>query len=389
MEQTKNIADRLMIYGFYCLMFCIPFATTPAVIAEIFIFAVWLFSGMVIKRHDMWLRAEWTIPVTMIVVLPWIALLYTNDLENGFHFAGKSQYWVLAFAGASLFVAKEEARNMLKAFIAGLSLNSVISVLQYFGAVPMEKGMPIGFFGWHITYSLMLVFGILMLSSFYPKAEGWKKKSAIAGLCLLFFAVLSVVPGRIGYVAFIAMFPFALVNIIGRKRTLAVIALSVVAGAALYFSPVVQERTDKAVREIRSYLRKGNIDTSIGRRFHMWEGAVKLFAEHPIIGVGPGDYKDEMNRYDPEGTVPDIDQPHNSFLYMAVGFGIVGLVPLIWVLFILLKNGFRRRGSPFGFAIFSIACIATIGSLTDTQIGQAQTAMLFAVFMGLQGAKDE
>ena len=56
----------------------------------------------------------------------------------------------------------------------------------------------------------------------------------------------------------------------------------------------VQKRVVEAQQNISLYL-AGESRTSIGARFEMWQGAMRVFAKHPLIGVGDGDqYKVEM-----------------------------------------------------------------------------------------------
>lgn len=119
----------------------------------------------------------------------------------------------------------------------------------------------------------------------------------------------------------------------------------------------------------------------------MWDGAVKIFLENPVIGVGTGGYQLAMKKYEIPNLAlihRDFSDPHNSYLYMAANFGILGIISLFWLFSVLLKNGWRNRHNITGFAILSYTLVLMIGSLTGTQILSLATAFLFAVFTGLQ-----
>jgi O-antigen ligase len=94
-----------------------------------------------------------------------------------------------------------------------------------------------------------------------------------------------------------------------------------------------------------------------------------------------------MKKYDtPELKAKHMEfvHPHNSFLFMAANYGIVGVISLCWIFFIYLKSAWRHRDTLMGFSILSFGLIVLIGSFTDTQILQIHTAILFALFTGLQ-----
>ncbi|MGD2079954.1 MAG: hypothetical protein PVJ36_02335, partial [Nitrospirota bacterium] len=89
--------ERLMFYSFCGFFFLIPLATSPAVIAGLFTISIWIISGKFIRDRE-WLRKKWTLPVIAFMFLPWVGLLYTEDLQTGLGFAKKSYYWLYAFA---------------------------------------------------------------------------------------------------------------------------------------------------------------------------------------------------------------------------------------------------------------------------------------------------
>jgi len=64
----------------------------------------------------------------------------------------------------------------------------------------------------------------------------------------------------------------------------------------LFISNPAQYRIKLALRDIK-LVQQGNYNTPVGKRIYMWQGAIKIFLHHPILGVGTGGYKSAMKQY--------------------------------------------------------------------------------------------
>jgi len=64
---------------------------------------------------------------------------------------------------------------------------------------------------------------------------------------------------------------------------------------------------------------KGMIDQSSRHRIEIWEGALKLIAENPVLGVGYHLFESRIEHYWPESVALD---PHNTYLFIAGELGI-------------------------------------------------------------------
>lgn len=386
MKTNYITIDRLIFWGFCGTFFFVPIATSPAVISGAISLALWVFSGRFIKDRQMWLNQSWTIPVTVFMILPMIGLLWTEDIAMGLKFVSKSYYWLYAFAIASLTYRGYTSKVFINSFLIGLSISVLISILQYVGLFPMPKGVP-GFIH-HIKYSLLIVFGLLLLSFYYKGSDNRKQKILLILAIVAYLFSLSVGIGRIGYLTFIVLSPWIFFNILGKKHLLKIAFASILSIAILLSSATVQNRIKLAVNDIKSYY-QGNKNTSIGLRLYMWDGAIKIFLENPVIGVGTGGFKKALVKYKNDPNLPDIDHPHNSFFYMATSFGLVGLASLLWLIWIYLKRGWQNRNSYVGFAVLSFGIVFIIGSLSDTEIRSHATLTMLALLTGIKTEQDK
>ncbi|MDM8539147.1 hypothetical protein QUF70_20530, partial [Desulfobacterales bacterium HSG17] len=78
-----------------------------------------------------------------------------------------------------------------------------------------------------------------------------------------------------------------------------------------------------------------------------------------------------------------VNHPHNNLLYMAVSFGMVGVIICLWLFWKMFIISWHNRGSPLGYFIFSICIVIFLGGLFDTLILNSGTSLLLPMGFGL------
>lgn len=384
--------ETLLWYGYAGLFFSVPLATSPAVICGAFVLIVWLLSGRFLKDISSWTHSGLMIPVGLLIALPWVGLIYTSVPDDGFPIALKTHYWLYAFALSGLLTVRRNADFLLRMFLVGLSLNSGIAILQFSGILPLKNGAATGLLGgssaW-ISFSLLLTTGLLIASFYFLKATSNKMRLMYALIMLQYFFTLGFIGGRSGSIALIVLSPVIAYNLVGQRHIVKILVISILAVSLLFTSSVVRSRFGKAKEDISQY-QQGNVNTSLGLRFFMWQIAVSEIKRHPFLGVGTAGFKRswEVYKKDDPSLPPSVFHPHSSFLYMLVSYGISGLVSFCWLLLIMVKNGWENRESALGFASFAFTAVFIIGSLTDTEIIVFATAVALPLFAGISAAID-
>ncbi|UCE98659.1 MAG: O-antigen ligase family protein [Planctomycetota bacterium] len=61
-------------------------------------------------------------------------------------------------------------------------------------------------------------------------------------------------------------------------------------------------------------------------RWQYWQASLKLFADHPLTGIGPGNFAHFYTRYKPAAALESVADPHNFLLSVLTQYGPVGLV---------------------------------------------------------------
>ena len=388
MVSLKKFDISVLGAAYAGMFFFVPVATSPTVICGAVVLIVWIISGRLLSDIGPWLKSELALPVLALIALPWIGLLYTPLPEAGFPIALKTHYWLYAVAVVSLVPVRGAVDRMIKMYLAGLSLNSVISALQFAGIAPLKKGLATGLLGGssaHIAYSLLLTTGMLIASFYFARAEGPKQRAVYGAALLLYFVTMGFTGGRSGYLALIVLSPLLVHNLVGRRHIFKIAVLSIATVSLLFTSPVVRSRFAKAAEDIQLY-RQGIVNTSLGLRFHMWQISLNDIRENPILGLGTGGFERSWELHKGDNSLPSHNHPHNSFLYMTVSYGIIGLAAFCWVLFVMLKRGWKGRESAPGFAVLSFTAVFIIGSLSDTQLLPFATSVAFPLFAGLSEA---
>jgi O-antigen ligase len=80
---------------------------------------------------------------------------------------------------------------------------------------------------------------------------------------------------------------------------------------------------------------KGNRDTSTGIRLQLYKAAADVFVQHPIFGVGPQGFADEMQALVDAGKLTPLaadlgrGEVHNDLLSKAAGMGILGVLAML------------------------------------------------------------
>ncbi len=183
----------------------------------------------------------------------------------------------------------------------------------------------------HVTIGILLAFassaGVLIASY----ARQWKQRlPAIAGAVLAALPIMFLSQGRTGYlvlcIGLLTVFLLR-VRLTPLRVAAALAAIALMAVGVYESSPNVKSRTDAMVNEIRN----DEVQSPNGLRVSFIEEGMRMFASHPVIGLGTGGfaaaYAPTAAKNWPPGSPMAVSrhQPHSEFMLAAVQLGIVGL----------------------------------------------------------------
>ena len=103
---------------------------------------------------------------------------------------------------------------------------------------------------------------------------------------------------------------------------------------------------DVAFQEIKDYSKDSDSNGSVDLRLSMWSGGLTAFKQQPIIGYGYQNTGLEASRHVTGSLskefIKDQKMLHNDYVNSMVGFGILGLLALLALLFFPLTIFFKR-----------------------------------------------
>jgi O-antigen ligase len=106
-------------------------------------------------------------------------------------------------------------------------------------------------------------------------------------------------------------------------------------------SSLFSQRVDLAVDNFSGYASSTNKDgSSVGQRIVFALNSWEIIKQHPVIGVGTGDFPSEYEKankmFTPEVSLLTV-QPHNMYLLVFTQLGIVGLISLLSIFYYQIK----------------------------------------------------
>ena len=237
-----------------------------------------------------------------------------------------------------------------------------------------------GPFSIYMTFGGVLFIGVLFFLAYLAnvpwRRAWWMLPGAAVTLTALAFtysrnAWLGLAAGALGLV-------------VTARRTLALVAVLAVilAAGAVAMPGQVAERVRSTV----------NLeDETLRDRVAMWRAGLSMIADHPLLGVGPGEVRAWYQHYRrPEAIRPSTGHLHNSPIQIAAERGLPALGAWVWLWVMFFQEGWRillrvGREAPVRRALVcaSLAGVAgfLVAGLFEHNFGDAEVAMVVYALM--------
>lgn len=196
--------------------------------------------------------------------------------------------------------------------------------------------------GDHIRTSLLLAFAALMAYYLYQENFQWRwrwEPKAYLLLAMVLAIFVHILAVRSGLLALYAGIGISILRfILIRKRyllgTFLFLSLLSAPMIAYYAVPSFQAKIDLTAYNYELYLQDSIGEFSDTQRMVSYEMGLKVGHQQPWVGVGLGDVQAEQERmyaeYYPQQKVL---LPHNLFLTLYAGSGLLGLLGFLWIFF--------------------------------------------------------
>ena len=314
--------------------------------------------------------------------------------------------WLFAAVpiGVYLFQDLRRRRIVLSALAVGVGLVGLYGLIQYptgFNLIPRHTIVPAPGFGFRVLaafnhymtfsnfYAVVAAFltGFTVVA-FRSLARGSRYFFAISSILAILMTLLSF--GR-GAVASLVMVLLIALLLLGRRYARA--SLIAIAATVVIFI-AVPGVTDRYVTDYRKDITLENP----GGRLFIWKHSLEVIADHPLAGVGMGNFRSAYAAKLPLGTPENrfYAHAHNDALNVAAIAGVPGLLffAMMWLVTIgYFWIGFRKSrdrnamesACSFGALLGSLCFAAT--SLTEATFVDEEVRQLLMLIwaVGLAG----
>ena len=245
-----------------------------------------------------------------------------------------------------------------------------------------ERGYGLG--GWLLTIAdiicmlLPIVLVILMDQRFEKKL---RKSAAFALVGLLTGFICN--KSRGAWLTALIVVPIAAFRYIKENKKFLVFFIAIVMGIFIYMVS-----NPKYVQRIQS-ITNITSDHSNADRIWTWKSAKLMIKDHPIVGVGLGQFYDNyIHKYRYKQESQGLVHAHNNFIHIAVENGIIGLAGLLYFvgfyLYTSLQNYHKER-KPYDILIFTtfLSHVCLFGQIDYTMWSWAGMQPIFWFLLAL------
>ena len=306
-----------------------------------------------------------------------VSALCSGDILKGFRMWGDFWFWrLMPFFIITLAVKDEKVVKKILAFSAvGLTISALYAIFQWLGGAARPNafyGHPMTLAGWLCIYVPM--FMVLL----FEKTLSLRYRQGAGVLFVISMVALLCNATRGAWVAVGVVTFLLLVYYLFQKRTLAILALCLLigGGAALtQYQPFVNRVA--SITDTRAN----------SERFLIWNSAFQMFKDHPVLGVGLGQYKENYQQkyISPEAKEPTLEHAHNNFMQMLAENGAVGFAGFIVMLAALIGIPFRRfwkEKNPYALIMCASAVAIVLQGGTEYNFGNSAVMKCFWLVQG-------
>ena len=384
--------DKTYQYLLIVLAFLIPLTVSGANTIIVIICFLWLFSGDYKSKFNQIIRSKLMIASIVFYFLHVVGMLWTEDINWGFHMLHKMWYFLLFFPILYNITKSENFQYCISAFLLAISITELTSYLIWFEIIPPLKNAsvvnPTPFMS-HISYNPILTFAlyIVLHQIFFNKNLSNLKFSIYSFFSISMIINMFITGGRAGQVMFFAMLSILIFQFFNGKKIksllMIIIIIPIVFFTSYQTSNLFKLRVDAAVSEIMTYSEnKKSMTSSVGQRITFVLNSWEIIKKNPIIGTGTGDFPTEYQKMKSVRTpyVSSTTNPHNMYILILVQLGLVGLISMLAIFYLQIKHSFYASNKFIRDTGITLPLLFLVIMLSDSYLLGHFTTLMFIFF---------
>lgn len=321
------------------------------------------------------------IAIGIFVISMFISALFSGDIVYGLKRWADMWIWRFMPFVVVVFLLNNynDVKKVMLTGFAGITVTSVYAVYQGLSGISRANGFyghPMTLGGW-----LCIFLPLLLIEFFERKLLG--KYYWLAGLAFCICSAGLVFNGTRGAWLAVAIVSAVLLiyYMFKSKRNLAVsIIFIALISTILVNNPKFMHRLD-TIDDFDKY-------QSNTERILIWQSAWNMFKDHPILGVGLGQYTENYQQkyISPQAKEAKLGHAHNNFMQMLAENGIVGFAGFVIMFgYIIFKNliAWVKTRNVYALMIVSATVCLLLQGFTEYNVGNSAVIKMYWFVLGL------
>ena len=346
------------------------------------------------KRITLFLKSKQYPALTLIFFLVVLSGINSSDLhEWKHHLILKLPFLLLPFAFSSIGeITTKQYFRLYIYFVVIIFLSTFPVLIEYFTNKEeidniIKSGQIITTPIDHIRYSLLLAFSVaasfILYESNYYKNSGWFKP-LIGTIGIFNFITLHLIAVRSGLIIVYILLLFLIIRCnwsTKKKNVLIILSILFVFPIFSYqFINSFRNKIDYMKYDYDMHLQNQGRHYSDSERYYSVQVGKEIFKDNIILGTGIGDLKSEciqMYKKIYPDKVLDFKYPHNQFLFILTGSGVMGLILFLIAIYYPLFYK-KNRKDPF---FLSFMILITISFFVENSIERSYSTGIYLFFV--------
>ena len=321
------------------------------------------------------------IAIGLFIISMLLSALFSGDIIYGLKRWADMWIWRFMPFVVVIFLLNNyiDAKKVMLTGFAGITLTSVYAVYQGLSGLSRANGFyghPMTLGGW-----LCIFLPLLLIEFFERKLLG--KYYWLAGLAFCICSAGLVFNATRGAWLAVAIVSAVLLiyYMFKSKRNLAVSIIFVaLISTVLVNNPKFMHRLD-TIDDFDKY-------QSNTERILIWQSAWNMFKDHPILGVGLGQYTENYQQkyISLQAKEPNLTHAHNNFMQMLAENGIVGFAGFVIMFgYIIFKNliVWVKVKNVYALMIVSATVCLLLQGFTEYNVGNSAVIKMYCLVLGI------
>ncbi|GEM_PF-2644895 len=304
--------------------------------------SVWTLTGfwgvrLMTERRGMLVMSPAGAPIALLGLFLVGLYLFGNATV-----AGKPTFWLLATCCAFFFAVMHTVRHRWQLHFTFWVLIGLGMLLSGFAIVRLFSDQVTGaasstvFSADQISAVMLMVIPMLGAATCLTRLPGGLKVLLLSAIIVMVLTVVLAF-SRSAWLATFAMLGVLFVLLVrqGVLRAVWIPLISVgfigLIGVGIAMSPYMKSRLQDGAA----------LKPPDPQRFSAWDSALRMGADHPFFGVGPGMFASHYSSYSPDAAVATPATASSDWLQMFAELGVVGCAIIVWFLTTLVLSSLR------------------------------------------------